>query len=382
MIFNKLKVLGLCSFKNCFNFINMFQRFYSSHSSTFLDSHTSLKLDKSKITSFLKLIHPDKFPIDYQDIIEKNSSSLQELNEYIGNLENKKGVPYKKLFFFILSNENNKNIGFSIELLPLRNDTSNEIIYKHFSHLVSLLNKVAKYNEEGRLELDNDMESRNNFKMNELDNSYNLYYNKKRQKKSNVESGINYVDIQKNIKNIFDEEIIFQSQNKAINSIYTDMYHLQQKMDYNPPIKSIINAVRTSNLGNEIFEISKIIHPNLIIFDKIITKENILEFISRIKGDHLPNFDLNEKSKYIQMISLLASELITFNPITRIFVSKSYSVNRLAGFFTIPYNFDIENVMEFWGKNKKIINQKAKEIVQLNMLIKNIIENLRLKYGI
>ena len=160
------------------------------------------------------------------------------------------------------------------------------------------------------------------------------------------------------------------------------MYNLQQKMDYNPPIKSIINAVRTSNLGNEIFEISKIIHPNLIIFDKIITKENILEFISRIKGDHLPNFDLNEKSKYIQMISLLASELITFNPITRIFVSKSYSVNRLAGFFTIPYNFDIKNVMEFWGKNKKIINQKAKEIVQLNMLIKNRIENLRLKYGI
>ncbi len=125
----------------------------------------------------------------------------------------------------------------------------------------------------------------------------------------------------------------------------TDFF--QNRIKPNPLAVQMVNSIKGFEeikfFGDNFFP------TNLIFFDEKLEISEIMHFIRKMKLE-----DLNGYDKYTQKLAFrkVAVEMCDANHIIRLFVSDSYSHDKLPGYLTIPYNFEFKELIDYYRENK------------------------------
>eukprot|EP00826_Nyctotherus_ovalis_P062187 TRINITY_DN8955_c0_g2_i3.p1 TRINITY_DN8955_c0_g2~~TRINITY_DN8955_c0_g2_i3.p1 ORF type:complete len:147 (-),score=51.33 TRINITY_DN8955_c0_g2_i3:53-493(-) len=108
------------------------RQFVTDYTRTYRPKVELPKLEKSKLSSFFKAVHPDLFgsaPTEYR---EHNSRAMKELNNYITSLEQNRGAAYTRLEFYIRPKEESEEFAKRmVELLPIKAGVSADLLKMH-----------------------------------------------------------------------------------------------------------------------------------------------------------------------------------------------------------------------------------------------------------
>jgi hypothetical protein len=140
-----------------------------------------------------------------------------------------------------------------------------------------------------------------------------------------------------------------QQIDRAMNS-KTDFF--ENRISPDPLAVQLVNSLQSFKeirfFGDNFFPVS------MIFFDEKLDENKIQTFISKMKLENLKSSDkIMQKVEFRKM----ALEMCQPNNLIRIYVSDSYSYDQMPGYLTVPYNFEFNELTQYYNENKYELNR-------------------------
>eukprot|EP00347_Sterkiella_histriomuscorum_P000722 403374758 len=358
-----------------------------AQNSSFSSSFASKAAGKAKLNQFLKYVHPDMFGQAPDNIRATNAKSVQELNEFLTYLQSQQyqnGVQGKIMEFYVRrspqkpqAEQNEKGpqkkkekkgpvneddfVKFSIELLPLKPQQSQEIKNMHYTNTVESLNSALEnilFQEEDRnKDYFEDLDTPYKTKI-RWDHVTEKYKNPIKEKE----------DLQKAAKWRTLELIAFQKMQKAtrsqvLDNVYRKYYDIPSDLKVRKSDPDMRFAVRTSEALTRSEQLQeKGINPQNIFFDKDLEEHQIMKCIQILQADKLK---ADQKHSHFSKLFEINQALNDSAPSIYIMFAKteSYKHDELPGYIIVPYSFEIDALNKYCKNHAGDVREKARKFV-------------------
>lgn len=142
----------------------------------------------------------------------------------------------------------------------------------------------------------------------------------------------------------------------------TDFF--ENRISPDPLAVQLVNSIKSFNeirfFGDNFFPVS------MIFFDEKLDEKEIQTFISRMK---LENIKTSEKITQKIEFRKMAIEMCQPGNLVRIYVSDKYSYDNMPGYLTVPFNFDFNELIDYYNENKNDL-YRLKSRVRNRLLLK------------
>ncbi|CAK74469.1 unnamed protein product (macronuclear) [Paramecium tetraurelia] len=327
--------------------------------------------NKSKLTEFYKAIHPDMLQNAPDNVKMENTRSLKILNNYFDAVSQNERTEPQELVFYMAEKQNTKArkfLPFTIVLDAYLGKDQQGAIDKVTTQIREQINQ--KYQE-----------IRKDFTEKHA-NPFVTYTNQYEKAK----------------KNFFETTTTLKKRSSTQESeqlaMRASIFSAQMQSEYDNFLKSATQQMRQANMPQikprlwasimidkcdmipNLFQIfDQLIDPRLIFFDQDLTKEESDIFVEKIipKTTNLMS---------VQALSPLFSRLEKADPQICLYVTKRYGATDIPGYFSIPYNFDVQEIQQQFGIYQKQIKQEREEYEQELKKYQQSLYNLADRYSI
>lgn len=255
------------------------------HASDFASSFKAKATNKLQLKEFYKFTHPDVFGSAPKTVSAVNAESIQSLNSYLQAVQSLSAeVQGSKLKFFVAKQTAEKQEGqessesdfssFSVELLPLRADSSYALRQQHYATAVETLAKALDdviVNEQAE-----DSESMaKKLGLENFEAQFNLSWDKtiKKEELKNPDKVLTEMQrswdthqlLTTRKQNLIHEQV----RKKAMMNVYRKKYDIPEDLMVRKPDHEIRMALNDSEAVQKVQRMAeRSIHPSLIFFEK------------------------------------------------------------------------------------------------------------------
>ncbi|CAD8084439.1 unnamed protein product [Paramecium primaurelia] len=309
--------------------------------------------NKSKLTEFYKAIHPDMLQNAPDNVKMENTRSLKILNNYFDAVSQNERTEPQELVFYMAEKQNTKArkfLPFTIVLDAYLGKDQQGAIDKVTTQIREQINQ--KYQE---IRKDFEEKHANPFV------TYSNQYEKVKKNFFETTTSLKKRSSTKESEQLALRASIFSAQMQSEYDNFLKNANQQMRQANMPQIKPRLWAsimLDKCDMIPNLFQIfDQLIDPRLIFFDQDLTQEQSDIFIEKMipKTTNLMN---------VQALSPFFSRLEKSDPQICLYVTKKYGAKDIPGYFSIPYNFDVQEIQQQFGIYQKQIKQEREEYEQ------------------
>ncbi|EAS01049.2 hypothetical protein TTHERM_00316020 (macronuclear) [Tetrahymena thermophila SB210] len=346
---------------------------------------------RSKLGEFYKNVHPDVLGNAPEKIKEENGRSLRQLNQYLDSLSQNQGAQQQKLVFYVPDKVNKKAkkyLQIEVRLNDLNPNVTQETLQLHMDQTIAiLLNELKEVRIKtnpflaDQLKNQKDSSDAQNF-VNEGEDEESVFQ-RYQQTMGPMKKHETFIEsMEKKLYQGKLGSLIFQHINeynylKTIERIREEMYDMD-KPSQKPLLWAKILADDTGYLINTEQLFSDLIDPRLIFIDETLNKQEIDQFMSTLIQD-----EVQMQTKKFQKIKEVFHHMENQSPQICLYVTRKYSGSDMPGFFSIPFNFNPDDIAKKYEEYAPSIIQARQEIDYLankvDKLTKEIIKQFEIK---
>ncbi|CDW79089.1 UNKNOWN [Stylonychia lemnae] len=350
------------------------KNFFSTQQS-YASSFQQRAAGKAKLNQFLKLTHPDMFGKAPEKVRETNAKSVQELNQYLTSLNNSNfgnSLEEKELQFYVKKDESDKKIKiegnkqedflqFTIKLLPLKPNQSQEIKSMHYTNTVDSLNKaledtIYKFFEKGE-EYMKDEDTDNSYKVKIRWDHLIERQKKPRQFSKELDEGFN-----SKLMEIYANQ---QLHRETENDLYV--------RKYDPAMKHAVKSSLALRRGERLRVNG--LDPSQIFFNKNMEEYQVQNCVRILQGDSLKQED---KMAHINVLKVIGEALSGAEPAIYLMFGRyqSYRYDEIPGYISVPYQFKVETLRDYISQNHQLCRDLAKRFINLQLSYDSTLDQL------
>ena len=305
---------------------------------------------KSLLTPFYKLAHPDVIRQAPEQVQKANSLALATLNSYIDSVVQGENVPLNSLRFYVPKKKEFTEC--KVTLLPLKSKAGQNIRDLHLESVVNSINQAIT-NPEETIEVSSQFDFPKRVRM--KDQYFQHATDQIRNRLSN------------------------EARKERKNAILADITHGIER-EHNPSHPSFFGLEsRNSNFFMKqalkktyAEEIYNLLQENLICIEKLfidegLTNEQTNEGLERLGGKNLTWKEMSDLRELGDKVQLEDIGMV---------ISNRYSSTNVPGFFQIPYNFILDEMLSYYKNNQTTIVDRFSDYIKFSKKTDKILKSL------
>lgn len=288
------------------------------------------KVSKALLSPFLKLIHPDVLSAAPLDIRISNSSTLRSLNHYFDEVQQGRAVSAQPLHFFLPQGDHYNEVHYKLPSFS----GSEEANYKdlHLKMMIKGLAEVCKPETERteREEISDPGSAE----------AEKAYYNGMILKQAA-------------------EAVRKERRKQTRQGLELEMIQKQEEMGLpgghkDPILRSIISKSLRFSLSDRLENLQ--IPSQFLFFSPLISDSQLRSALLSLSDGLYKTAGGPE-----EVLSMFQALFASQTP-TPLFISLRYSMSALPGYFQIPYDVEMREMVEFYREHKGEIGGRLKDV--------------------